>query len=59
LAAHATLSGQVLSLRAAWGNPEGEATLVTAQISGQVNDLVQAEALGDEVAANLKRGGAH
>jgi hydroxymethylbilane synthase len=59
LAAHATLSGQVLNLRAAWGNPEGEASLVTAHISGQVNDLVHAEALGDEVAANLKRGGAH
>jgi hydroxymethylbilane synthase len=59
LAAHATLSGQVLSLRAAWGNPEGEASLVTAHISGQVNDLQQAEALGNQVAAGLKRGGAH
>jgi hydroxymethylbilane synthase len=59
LAAHATLSGQILNLRAAWGNPEGEASLVTAQLSGQVNDLQQAEALGDRVAADLKRGGAH
>jgi hydroxymethylbilane synthase len=59
LAAHATLSGQVLSLRAAWGNPEGDASLVTAHISGQVNDLQQAEALGNQVAAGLKRGGAH
>jgi len=59
LAAHATLSGQTLSLRAAWGNPEGEAALVTAQIEGQVNSLQDAEALGDRVAADLKRAGAH
>ena len=59
LAAHATLSGQTLSLRAAWGNPEGEAALVTAQIKGQVNSLQDAEALGDRVAADLQRAGAH
>jgi len=59
LAAHATLAGQVLTLRAAWGNPEGEATLVTAQTEGQVNSLVQAEALGLKVADELRRGGAH
>ena len=59
LAAHATLSGQILSLRAAWGNPEGEAALVTAQIKGQVNSLQDAEALGDRVAADLQRAGAH
>ena len=59
LAAHATLAGQVLTLRAAWGNPEGEATLVTAQTEGQVNSLVQAEALGLQVADELRRGGAH
>lgn len=59
LAAHATLSGQILSLRAAWGNPEGEAALVTAQIEGQVNSLQDAEALGDRVAADLQRAGAH
>jgi hydroxymethylbilane synthase len=59
LAAHATLSGQTLSLRAAWGNPEGGAALVTAQIEGQVNSLQDAEALGDRVAADLQRAGAH
>ena len=59
LAAHATVSGQILSLRAAWGNPEGEAALVTAQIKGQVNSLQDAEALGDRVAADLQRAGAH
>jgi hypothetical protein len=41
------------------GNPEGEATLVTAQTEGQVNSLVQAEALGLQVADELRRGGAH
>ena len=59
LAAHATLAGQHLTLRAAWGNPEGEATLVTAQTSGEVNGLAEAEALGLEVAQALRRGGAH
>jgi len=34
-------------------------SLVTAQLPWQVNDLQQAEALGDRVAADLKRGGAH
>ena len=59
LAAHATLAGQVLTLRAAWGDPEGEATLVTAQSKGQVEHLAQAEALGLQIAEELRRGGAH
>jgi hydroxymethylbilane synthase len=59
LAAHATLAGDVLSLRAAWGDPEGSAQLVTAAISGAVNSLADAETLGNQVAADLKRGGAH
>jgi hydroxymethylbilane synthase len=59
LAAHATLEGQVLTLRAAWGDPEGEATLVTAQSKGQVEHLAQAEALGLQIAEELRRGGAH
>lgn len=59
LAAHATLAGDVLSLRAAWGDPEGSAQLVTAAISGAVNSLAEAETLGNQVAADLKRGGAH
>jgi hydroxymethylbilane synthase len=59
LAAHATLEGQVLTLRAAWGDPEGEATLVTAQSKGQVEHLEQAEALGLQIAEELRRGGAH
>ena len=59
LAAHATLSGNELTLRAAWGDPEGETTLVTAQTKGQVKDLAQAEALGLQIAEELRRGGAH
>ena len=59
LAAHATLAGNVMNLRAAWGDPEGSTQLVTAAISGAVGSLAEAEALGNQVAADLKRGGAH
>lgn len=59
LAAHATLVGDVLSLRAAWGDPEGSTQLVNAAISGAVSSLQDAEALGLQVAHDLKRGGAH
>jgi hydroxymethylbilane synthase len=59
LAAHATLSGATLSLRAAWGDPEGASTLVTAQTVADVGSLEQAESLGIQVAAELRRGGAH
>jgi hydroxymethylbilane synthase len=58
LAAHATLAGQVLSLRAAWGDPEGATTLVTAQVTAAVNSLQDAEVLGQQVADDLRRGGA-
>ena len=59
LAAHATLADDVLSLRAAWGDPEGSTQLVNATISGAVSSLQDAEALGLQVAHDLKRGGAH
>ena len=59
LAAHATLAGDVLSLRAAWGDPEGAVQLVNAAISGAVSSLQDAEDLGLQVAHDLKRGGAH
>ncbi len=59
LAAHATLAGDVLSLRAAWGDPEGSTQLVNAAISGAVSSLQDAEAFGLQVAAELRRGGAH
>jgi len=58
LAAHATVQGEQLHLRAAWGDPEGDAHLVTAQVFGVVGSLAQAEALGLEVAQALRAGGA-
>ena len=58
LAAHATLQGEQLHLRAAWGDPEADAPLVTAQVFGVVGSLEQAEALGFEVAQALRAGGA-
>jgi hydroxymethylbilane synthase len=59
LAAHATLQGQVLSVQAAWGEPEGGARLVTAHANGSVSTLADAELLGLNVANALKSQGAH
>jgi hydroxymethylbilane synthase len=59
LAAHAVLEGGVLSLRAAWGDPEGSATLVRASAQTSSLDQASAEQLGLEVAAQLRAGGAH
>jgi hydroxymethylbilane synthase len=59
LAAHATLSGEYLRLRAAWGEPQGGGALVRAQATEAVADLEQAAALGEQVAAQLRAGGAH
>jgi hydroxymethylbilane synthase len=59
LAAHAVLEGGVLSLRAAWGDPEGSTTLVPAQAQTAALDLASAEQLGLQVAAQLRAGGAH
>jgi hydroxymethylbilane synthase len=59
LAAHATLQGQVLSVQAAWGEPEGGARLVTAHTNGSVSTLADAELLGLNVANALKSQGAH
>jgi hydroxymethylbilane synthase len=58
LAAHAEFSGEYLQLRAAWGDPDGAATLVRAQSAAAVADLEQAAALGSEVAERLRAGGA-
>ena len=68
LAAFATWSGDVLEINAAWGDPEGldaaatglaaVAPLVRAHASGTVANLVQANALGEQVAAALMAGGA-
>jgi hydroxymethylbilane synthase len=58
LAAHATLQGQVLQLDGAWGDPGSTAPLVRAQASGKVASLDDAAALGIDVAARLRAGGA-
>ncbi len=59
LAAHAVMDGTVLKLQAAWGDPQGEATLVTAASDISASDLAAAEALGLRVAQSLRQGGAH
>ena len=58
LAAHAVLEGGVLQLRAAWGDPEGAATLVHASAQTAVLNLSSAEELGLQVAQQLRAGGA-
>lgn len=59
LAAHATIEDGVLQLRAAWGDPQGSAQLVTAHAHAAVTDLQAAEALGLSVAQALRQSGAH
>ena len=58
LAAYATLAGDTLSIRAAWGDPEGRQPLVRAQQQASVTTLAQADALGLAVAQALQAGGA-
>ncbi|MDR0275005.1 MAG: hydroxymethylbilane synthase [Burkholderiaceae bacterium] len=64
LAAHATLAGRRLLLRAAWGDAERPGPLVRAQAEDDIPDTGApgrraAEALGERVAAQLRTGGAH
>ena len=59
LAAHATITGETLHLRAAWGEPEGSAPLLRADGSDTVANLDAAAALGERVAAQLRAAGAH
>ena len=59
LAAHAVLLGGVLQIDAAWGEPEGAGPLVRAQARGPAATLAEADALGLQVAAQLRAGGAH
>ncbi len=54
LAAYATLQGDVLSIRAVWGDPEGVLPLVHAQAQGMVVDANAATQLGEEVARQLQ-----
>ncbi len=56
LAAYATLEGERLSIRATWGDPQGELPLVHAHTSGTVRDGLDASALGEAVARQLQAG---
>jgi hydroxymethylbilane synthase len=47
-----------LQINAAWGNAEQPAPLVTAQARAAITDLASATALGEQVAAQLRAGGA-
>ncbi len=58
LAAHAVFAGDVLELRAAWGNPDMPAPLVQVEVAEAVADAQHAAALGTQAAARLRAGGA-
>lgn len=58
LAAHAVWLGERLQIDAAWGDPDGAATLVKASTAGRPHTHAEAEALGTQVAAQLRAGGA-
>jgi hydroxymethylbilane synthase len=47
-----------MRLEAAWGDPEAVSPLVRAQQQSPVRDFAEAEALGEQVAAMLRAGGA-
>ncbi|MBK7281308.1 hydroxymethylbilane synthase [Candidatus Aalborgicola defluviihabitans] len=54
LAAYATLAGDVLSIRATWGDPEGMQPLAHAHAQGPVADCAAATLLGEQVAQQLQ-----
>ncbi len=54
LAAYATFNGDMLTIQAAWGDPEGLLPLVKAQAQGTVQELSTAVALGEQVARALQ-----
>lgn len=54
LAAYATLQGELLTIQAAWGDPEGQRPLVKAQAQGLVQSLEAAVRLGEQVAQALQ-----
>ena len=58
LAAYGTLSGEYLTLRAAWGDVESNSPLVQARLTREVANIEQAQALGQEVASMLIAQGA-
>ncbi len=54
LAAYATISGDELHIRAAWGDAEGIQPVVYARASGLAKDAAEATALGEQVARDLQ-----
>jgi hydroxymethylbilane synthase len=54
LAAHATFSGDTLTIHAAWGDPDGKHALVNTQAAATVTDTAAAVALGERVAHALQ-----
>ncbi len=58
LAAFATWVDGQLHIDAAWGDAETPAPLVTARAHATITDLASATALGEQVAAQLRAGGA-
>lgn len=54
LAAYATLAASILTIDAAWGDPDGKLALVHVRASAAVSDLASATALGARVAADLR-----
>lgn len=56
LAAYATLDGNMLTIDAAWGDPEGVLALVAVRLSAPVTDLASATALGERLALELRAG---
>ncbi|WP_295955427.1 hydroxymethylbilane synthase [Rhodoferax sp.] len=58
LAAFATWVDGQLIINAAWGDAEQPAPLVTASAQAAITDLASATALGEQVAAQLRAGGA-
>jgi hydroxymethylbilane synthase len=54
LAAYATLAADILTIDAAWGDPDGKLALVHVRASAAVSDLASATALGARVAADLR-----
>ena len=59
LAAHARIDGEYLQLEAAWGDPDRPGVLVRAKAAEVIADAGEAGALGEQVAARLRAGGAH
>lgn len=58
LAAYATLEGDMLFIRAAWGDPDGQLPLVRAEQRAVVTTLAQADAVGLAIAQALQAAGA-